>query len=63
MSRSGGLWQRERDGSAQRRLLVECGPLDYANGLRASFSWIENDNKSEEREEQVSKSGTCVRVV
>lgn len=54
MSRTGGFGQRERDGTTRRRLLIERGPLDYADGQRAGFSWIESGNKSEEREENRS---------
>ena len=67
VSRSAGFGQSKSDRSARRRLLVERGPLDHGNGLRASFGWIksgnESANKNEEREENGSESGAYVRVV
>jgi hypothetical protein len=31
--------------------------------LRASLSWIKSGHESEEREENVSSAGACVRIV
>ena len=63
MTRRGGFGQRERDRSAGRRLLIERGPLDHANGLRASCSRIKSSNERKEREEQRSDAGTYMCVV
>lgn len=67
VSRSADFGQSESDRSARRGLLVERDPLNHANGLRASLSWIKSGNESanenEEGEENGSEPGAYLRVV